>query len=320
MARFLITRTLLLLVGLAAAAALIFFTLRVLPGDVAGTIAGTQATPAQLAHIRQTLGLDRPLGAQFASWVGGLFRGDLGVSLTTGTPVAANLGRALSVTLPLAGLSLVFGLLIGIPLGVWSAIRHRELRGFLVSAVALVIASIPVVVIGLLLSAWIGGELRWLPAQGWPPHGWQGDPGRAFVSLILPALSIALVEGAVLLRFTRSAALDALSQDFVRTAAAKGMTRTRALITHGLPNVLLSVVSVLGIQLAALLVGAVIVELIFQLPGIGLSLVDDVQQRDLTQVQGELLVLTGLILVVGFIVDVVHRLLDPRERTAGGAE
>ncbi len=317
MVRFLVTRILLLLLGLAVAAIVIFFTLRVLPGDVALTIGGTQATPEQIAHIRQTLGLDQPLLVQFGAWVGGLLRGDLGVSLVTGVPVANDIGRALAVTLPLAALSLVLGLIIGIPLGVVAAVRHRRFSGFATSGIALLFASIPIVVIAMLLSAGIGVNLHWLPAQGFPSAGW-AKPDRAFVSLILPALSIALVEGAVLLRFTRSAALEALNQDFVRTAAAKGMTRTRGLVTHGLPNVILSVVSVLGIQLAALLVGAVLIEVVFQLPGLGKSLVDDVSQRDFTKVQGELLVVTGLILIVGFIVDVVHRLVDPRERTAGG--
>lgn len=319
MIRFLLTRALLLLLGLAVSAVLIFFTLRVFPGDVAQTIGGMQATPEQVQHIRETLGLDRPLLVQFAAWVGGLLRGDLGVSLVTGVPVADDLSRALAVTLPLAVFSLLLGMAIGIPLGVVSAIWHRSVSGFAVSAVSLLLASIPVVVIAMLLSAGIGVGLHWLPAQGFPNAGW-AKPERAFTSLILPALSIALVEGAVLLRFTRSAALEALGEDYVRTAAAKGMTRTRALVTHGLPNVFLSVVSVLGIQLAALLVGAVLVEVVFQLPGLGKALVDDVSQRDLTKVQGELFVITGLILMIGFAIDVVHRLLDPRERIADGGE
>lgn len=313
MLRFLATRTLLLLVGLAVAAILIFFTLRVLPGDVAQVVGGTQATPEQVAHIRETLGLDQPVLVQFGAWVGGLFRGDLGDSLLTGVPVAQDLARALTVTLPLAGLSLLFGLVIGIPLGVVSAVRHRRFSGFAVSGAAQAVAAIPLVFMGMLLAVLFGLYLHWLPVQGYPHAGW-GNPQRAFVSLLLPALSIALVEGAVLLRFTRSATLEAISYDFVRTAAAKGMTRTRALITHGLPNVILSVVSVLGIQLAALLVGTVLVEEIFQLPGLGKMLVDDVGTRDLSKVQGELLIITALILVIGFVIDVVHKLVDPRER------
>jgi peptide/nickel transport system permease protein len=166
-----------------------------------------------------------------------------------------------------------------------------------------------------LLILLLGSALHLLPVQGFPLDGWQ-EPGRAIASLILPALTIGVVEGAVVLRFTRSATLDALGQDHVRTAAAKGMTLTRALVTHGLPGVLLSVVSVIGIEIAALLVGAVIVETLFQLPGVGRMLVTDVANRDLVKVQSELLVLTGLILVVGTAVDVLHRVIDPRQREA----
>ncbi|GAA4165199.1 ABC transporter permease [Gryllotalpicola daejeonensis] len=313
MIRFLLTRIALLVVGLAVASILIFFTLRVLPGDVAQVIGGTQASPAQVAAIRTELGLDRPIWQQYGDWIGGLVRLDLGRSLITHTPVADELGQKLQVTLPLAGLSLLFGLVIGVPLGVVSALRHRKVSGFLLSGAAQAVAAVPVVFAGVLLIVVFALTLKALPTQGFPLDGWR-EPGRALQALILPALTIALVEGAVILRFTRSAALEALGQDYVRTAASKGMTTTRALITHGLPNVLLSVVSVIGIQIAGLIVGAVIVEALFQLPGVGRMLVSDVGNRDFTKVQSELLVLTALILVVGTAVDITHRLIDPRER------
>jgi peptide/nickel transport system permease protein len=313
--RFLATRVVLLLVGLLVAAALIFATLRVLPGDVAQVVGGTQASAEQVARIRTQLGLDQPVIGQFLDWIGGLAHLDLGRSLVTGTPVAAELGQKLTVTLPLAGLSLLFGLGLGIPLGVVSAILHRRTGGFLLSAAAQLVAAVPVVFAGVLLILLLGSWLRLLPVQGFPLDGW-GAPGRALASLILPALTIGIVEGAVVLRFTRSATLDALGQDHVRTAAAKGMTLTRALVTHGLPGVLLSVISVIGIEIAALLVGAVVVETLFQLPGVGRMLVTDVANRDLVKVQSELLVITGLILVVGTVVDVLHRVIDPRQREA----
>lgn len=315
MLRFLATRAVLLLVGLLVAAALIFAALRILPGDVAQVIGGTQASAEQVARIRAQLGLGEPIVTQFLDWIGGILRLDLGRSLVTNTPVASELAEKLQVTLPLAGLSLVFGLGLGIPLGVLSAVLHRRPAGFLVSAAAQLVAAVPVVFAGVLLILLLGSWLRLLPVQGFPLDGWE-QPGRAFASLILPALTIGVVEGAVVLRFTRSATLDAIGQDHVRTAAAKGMTLNRALVTHGLPGVLLSVVSVIGIEIAALLVGAVIVETLFQLPGVGRMLVTDVANRDLVKVQSELLVLTGLILVVGTVVDVVHRLVDPRQREA----
>ncbi len=313
MVRFVATRAVLLLLGLLVAAALIFAVLRVLPGDVAQVIGGTRASAEQVARIRAQLGLDQSLPVQFLDWIGGLLHLDLGRSLVTGTPVAGELGQKLEVTLPLAGLSLVLGLGLGIPLGVVSAVLHRRASGFLLAAAAQAVAAVPVVFAGVLLALLLGAWLHLLPVQGFPLDGWR-QPGRAFASLILPALTIGVVEGAVVLRFTRSATLEALGQDHVRMAAAKGMTLHRALITHGLPGVLLSVVSVIGLEIAALLVGAVIVEQLFQLPGVGRMLVTDVANRDLVKVQSELLVLTGLILVVGALVDVLHRVLDPRQR------
>lgn len=315
MVRFIVTRLALLVVGLLVASALIFFTLRVLPGDVAQVIAGTQGTHEQVAAIRESLGLNRNIVLQYGDWIGGAFRLDLGRSLVTGTPVASELAEKFQVTLPLALLSLVFGLVIGIPLGVISAIRHRRASGSIISVSAQALAAVPAVWAGMLLILLFGGVLKILPTQGFPLDGW-GEPGRAIRSLVLPALTIGIVEGAVLLRFTRSAALEALGQDYVRTAAAKGLTSTRALITHGLPNVILSVVSILGIQVAALIVGAVIVEQLFQLPGVGRMLVNDVGNRDLTKVQGELLSLTALMLIVGTVVDILHRVVDPRQREA----
>ena len=173
----------------------------------------------------------------------------------------------------------------------------------------------PVVWAGMMLvvvfSVWLG----WLPAQGFPRTGWS-TPWLAFTSLLLPAVTIGLVEGAMLMRFVRSATLQAVGQDYVRTAAAKGLTRNQALIRHGLPNVGLSVITVLGLQVAGIIVGAVIIEQLFTLPGIGRMLVADVGARDLVKVQGELLVLTGFVLIIGFLVDLLHRVIDPRQREA----
>ncbi|GAA4265094.1 ABC transporter permease [Frondihabitans peucedani] len=316
MTRFVLSRLVLLVLGLLVASALIFFTLRLLTGDVAQVIAGTQGTADQVAGIRKSLGLDRPLPVQYAAWLGGLLHGDLGRSLVTGSSVSSQLVQKLSVTLPLAGLSLVIGLVLGIPLGVVSALRRRRISGTVISGVAQAFAAVPAVWGGMILIAVFGVAIRLFPTQGYPSDGW-ADPVQALRSLLLPALTIGVIEGAVILRFTRSATLEAMSQDYVRTAAAKGMTRTRAVVTHGLPNVLLSVVSVLGVQLAALLVGAVLVEQLFALPGVGRMLVQDVGVRDLTKVQGELLALTGLVLILGFVVDLVHRSVDPRLREPG---
>ncbi|MEK6345125.1 MAG: ABC transporter permease [Curtobacterium sp.] len=315
MTRFLIGRLLLLVVGLLVASIIVFATLRVLPGDVAQIVAGTQATPEQVAQLRQELGLDRPVVLQYLDSIGGLFRGDLGRSLVTEGPVAPELVQKLGVTLPLAGMSLVAALVLGVPLGVLAAVLRKRAGGAVIGFVAQAVAAVPIVWAGMLLVALFAVTLHWFPTQGFPLDGWQ-EPGRAFSSLVLPALTIGAVEGAVILRFTRSATLGVLDADHVRTAAAIGLSRTQALLRHGLPSVALTVLAVLGVQIAGLLVGAVVVEQLFSLPGVGRMLVTDVGRRDVTKVQSELLVLTGLVLLVGFAVDVVHRALDPRQREA----
>jgi peptide/nickel transport system permease protein len=311
--RYALTRLGLLVLGLAVASALIFLSLRVLPGDVAQLVGGTQATPEQVEALRESLGLNVPLWQQYLGWIGGLFRGDLGTSLLTGTSVATELVDKAQVTVPLAAMSLTVALVVGIPFGVLSALERHRAGGTALSVGAQALAAVPVVWAGMMLVVVFAVWLGWLPPQGFPRAGWN-DPGAAVRALILPAVTIGVVEGAMLLRFVRSATLQAIGQDYVRTAAAKGLTRTRALLLHGLPNVGLSIITVLGVQIAGIIVGAVVIEQLFTLPGVGRMLVADVAARDLPKVQGELLALTGFVLVVGFVVDLVHRLIDPRQR------
>jgi peptide/nickel transport system permease protein len=313
--RYAVTRLGLLVLGLAVSSVLIFLSLRVLPGDVALLIGGTQATPEQIAALRENLGLTLPLWQQYGDWIGGVLRGDLGTSLVTGVSVGTELADKAQVTVPLAAMSLTVALVVGLPFGVLSALRRGRADGTALSVGAQALAAVPVVWAGMMLVVVFAVWLGWLPPQGFPRSGWH-DPAPAFRALVLPAVTIGVVEGAMLLRFVRSATLQAMGQDYVRTAAAKGLTRTRALLSHGLPNVGLSVVTVLGLQIAGIIVGAVVIEQLFTLPGIGRMLVADVAARDLPKVQGELLALTGFVLVVGFLVDLVHRLLDPRQREA----
>jgi peptide/nickel transport system permease protein len=313
--RYALTRTALLLLGLFVASVLIFLTLRVLPGDIAQLIAGVNSTPEQVAGIRERLGLDRSLPEQYLAWIGGVFRGDLGTSLLTGTSVVDELAEKSQVTVPLGILSLIIAVLISVPLGVLSALRRGRADGTALSVGAQALAAVPVVWAGMMLVVVFAVWLGWLPAQGFPRAGWS-EPWAALRSLLLPALTIGIVEGAMLLRFVRSATLQAIGQDFVRTAAAKGLTRNAALIRHGLPVVGLSVITVLGLQVAGIIVGAVVIEQLFSLPGIGRMLVADVSARDLPKVQGELLALTAFVLIVGFVVDIVHRFIDPRQREA----
>ncbi len=315
MIRYTLIRLGLLVLGLFLASVLIFLTLRVLPGDVAQLIGGVNSTPEQLAAIRERLGLEQPLPVQYLDWIGGVLRGDLGTSLLTGTAVVDELAEKAQVTVPLGILSLLIAIVISVPLGVLSAMRRGRADGTALSVGAQALAAVPVVWAGMMLVVVFAVWLGWLPAQGFPRSGW-ADPWAALRSLILPALTIGIVEGAMLLRFVRSATLQAVGQDFVRTAAAKGLTRDAALVRHGLPVVGLSVITVLGLQVAGIIVGAVVIEQLFSLPGIGRMLVADVGARDLPQVQGELLALTGFVLIVGVVVDLVHRLIDPRQREA----
>ncbi|SBS74478.1 ABC transporter permease [uncultured Microbacterium sp.] len=315
MIRYALTRSALLLLGLFVASALIFFTLRVLPGDVAQLIAGLNSTPEQVAAIRERLGLDQPLLGQYAAWIGGVLTGDLGESMLTGTPVASELAQKAQVTIPLGLLSMTVAIVIALPFGVLSAIRRGRADGTALSVAAQAVAAVPVVWAGMMLVVVFAVWLGWLPAQGFPRGGWS-DPGAALRALLLPAITIGVIEGAMLLRFVRSATLQAVGEDFVRTAAAKGLTRTQALVRHGLPTVGLSIITVLGLQVAGIIVGAVVIEQLFTLPGIGRMLVADVSNRDLLKVQGELLVLTSFVLIVGFLVDLTHRVIDPRQREA----
>jgi len=313
--RYALTRLALLLLGLFVASALIFLTLRVLPGDVAQLIAGVNATPEQLAAIRERLGLDQPLLAQYAAWLGGIMTGDLGSSQLTGTPVIDELLQKAEVTIPLGLMALTIALLVALPFGVLSAVRRGRPDGTALSVGAQTLAAVPVVWAGMMLVIVFAVWLGWLPAQGFPRDGWD-EPGAALRALLLPAITIGVIEGAMLMRFVRSATLQAVGQDYVRTAAAKGLTRTQALLRHGLPNVGLSIITVLGLQVAGIIVGAVVIEQLFGLPGIGRMLVEDVGNRDLPKVQGELLALTGFVLIVGFVVDLAHRVMDPRQREA----
>ncbi|WP_433586519.1 ABC transporter permease [Microbacterium hydrocarbonoxydans] len=315
MLRYALIRGALLIAGLLVSSVLIFLTLRVFPGDVAQLIAGTQASPAEVDALRESLGLNRPLPAQYLEWIGGILRGDLGTSLLSGASVGEELALKAQVTVPLGLLALLIAVVIAVPFGILSALLRGRRTGTALSVGAQALAAVPVVWAGMMLivvfSVWLGA----LPPQGFPRTGWS-TPAKALESLLLPALTIGIVEGAMLMRFVRSATLQAAGQDFVRTAAAKGLTRTRALIQHGIPAVGLSIITVLGLQIAGIIVGSVVIEQLFTLPGIGRMLVADVGTRDLIKVQSELLVLTGFVLVVGFVVDLLHRAIDPRQREA----
>ncbi len=317
MSRFLLVRALTLAAGLVLASLIIFAALRLLPGDVAQVIGGTSASPEKIAALRERLGLNLPLPEQYLDWIGGVLTGRLGASVVSGGSISAEILEKAQVTVPLVVYALVIALVVALPLGVASAYRRHALPSRALSVLGVVAAAVPIVWAGLLaiivFSQWLG----WLPAQGFPRGGW-ADPLAAIRSLTLPALTIGLVVGAILFRFVKSATLGALGADHVRTAMAQGRTRFGALVRHGLPGVGLSIVSLLGLQIAELLVGAVVIEQLFSLPGLGRMLVADVGSRDLIKVQSTLFVLTAVILVLGALIDVAHRLIDPRLRVEEG--
>lgn len=304
----------LLIVALVVASAVIFTLLRLLPGDLAGVIGGVQATPAQLAKIRSDLGLDRPLLSQYFEWLGGLLHGDFGRSAVTTSTVTSQLGEKLVITGPLIVASTVVSLLGAVPLGVYAAVRRRNPDGMALSATGQLGIAVPQFLVGIGLIAVLAGRFD-LPSQGFPRQGWSGDFGRAARSLTLPTLTLAAAQGAILLRFVRAATLDVLHQDYMRTARAKGLTRLQALWFHGLRNASIPVVTVLGVQLAGLIAGVVVIESVFNLPGVGQMLVKDIGNRDFDKVQGTILLIAVMVLVIGFLVDLIHHLIDPRLRT-----
>jgi peptide/nickel transport system permease protein len=313
MTLYVLRRLALLLVAIVVASVVIFLLLRLMPGDLARVVGGTQASPERIAAIREDLGLDRSLVRQYLDWVGGILHGDFGESALNGETVTGQLGTKLTVTAPLVLASTVLSMLVAVPLGIIAAARHRRADGISLSVVSQLGIAVPTFWAGLLLIIVFGVHWNLFPAQGFPRDGWD-EPGRAARSLVLPVLTLAISQGAVLLRFVRSATLDVLHQDFIRTARAKGLTRTQALYRHGLRNASLPIISILGVQVASLLAGVVVIERVFNLPGVGQMLVRDISSRDLEKVQGTVLLLAIIVLVVGFVVDVLHRVADPRLR------
>lgn len=302
-----------LVVSLLVASVVVFLVLRVLPGDPAAALLGTRATPEALIQLRHQLGLDAPVWSQYLSWLGGMLRGDFGVSYVSNVPVGQEIGQRLLVSGPLAVMAMAFSLLIALPLGVTAATHHRRLAGTVVSGISQVGIAVPAFWVGILLITLFSVRLNWFPAGGFTD--WAEDPLAALRSLLLPAISLSLVQGAILARYVRSAVLDVMGEDYIRTAVSKGMTRRQALWRHGLRNAALPLVTVLGLQWSHLLVGAIVIENVFDLPGLGRMLLQAIANRDLLLVQGVVMVVTVAVLLINFLADLSYGLLDPRLRT-----
>ena len=287
--------------------------LRLLPGDPANALLGVGATPQQIEAARAQVGSDQPLPVQFATFLGNIARLDLGTSFVSRASVLEEIGNRLSVTLPLTLLGFALAILLAVPLGILSAVRSKRWYGAAISVISQLGIAIPVFWLGILLVTLFAINLRWLPSGGFPLRGWSSF-AEAATGMILPALTIGLVMGASLLRYVRAATLDVLDSDYLRTARALGASFTEALLRHGLRNGAVPVISILGIELASTFLGAVVIERVFSLPGLGSMLLLAIQQRDYPNVQGVLFVSTLLVLLIGFAADIIQRLVDPRLR------
>jgi len=306
-------RLAILVLSLLIAAVVLFLLLRLLPGDPANALLGVGATEQQIAAARAQLGSDQPLYAQFLGFVGNLARFDLGTSFVSRAAVLDEIGNRMSVTLPLTLLGFIVALIIAVPLGIVAAVRSTRWYGAAISVVSQLGIAIPVFWLGILLVTLFAINLRLLPSGGFPLKGW-ANFGEASTAMVLPVITISLVMAASLLRYVRAATLDVLGSDYIRTARALGASFPEALIRHGMRNGAVPVVSILGIELASTFLGAVVIERIFSLPGLGSMLLLAIQQRDYPNVQGVLFVSTLLVLLIGFAADLLQRLIDPRLR------
>ncbi len=312
---FLAKRLVALVLTLLAASLVVFLVLEVLPGDPASLILGTSAREDTLAALRHQMGLDRPVWLRYLSWVYGLVKGDFGTSYTYNVPVAELIGERVVVSLPLAIMAILLSTLIAIPTGVMAAARRGKAADTTLMGASQLGMALPNFWLGILLILLFSVTLHWLPAGGFA--GWDAGVGRALATLLLPALALALPQAAILARVTRSAVLETLGQDYVRTALAKGLTGTVALWRHALPNALIPVVTIIGLQFSFLLAGTVIIENVFTLPGLGRLVFQAIEQRDLIVVEDLVVLLAGSVIVVNFAVDMLYAVLDPRVRLDG---
>jgi peptide/nickel transport system permease protein len=299
--------------SLLIAAVVLFVLLRLLPGDPANALLGVGATDAQIEAARAQVGSDQPLSVQFARFLAKLATFDLGSSFVSKAPVLPEIANRLSVTLPLTILGFLLAIVMAVPLGIVTAVKADRWYGAAISVISQLGIAVPVFWLGILLITLFAVNLRIFPSGGFPLKGWSSF-GEAAVSMVLPVLTIAIVIAASLLRYVRAATLDVLGSDYLRTARALGSGFTEALLRHGVRNGAVPVISILGIELATSFLGAVVVEKVYALPGLGSMLLLAIGQRDYPNVQGVLFVSTLMVLVIGFLADLLQRLVDPRLR------
>jgi peptide/nickel transport system permease protein len=318
MTDFLARRALISALTLLLISLIVFAGVRMIPGDPARVLAGTDADAAGLQEIRDKYGLDDPLPVQYLRWLGLALRGDLGESIRTRQPVAATVAIKLPVTIELACLSLLVALAIALPAGIVAAVRRNTVWDVAASAVSLCGVSIPNFWLGIMLILLVSVRLGWLPASGFVPLG--EDPVGNLRRMVMPAFVLGSGLAAVLMRQTRNAMIEVLSQDYIRSARAKGLAPPAVVVRHALRNGLIPVVTILGLQMGALMGGAVVTEQIFVLPGFGRLIVEAVFTRDYPLVQGVVLITASSYVLINLLVDVSYTILNPRIRIRGAAD
>ncbi|WP_207481563.1 ABC transporter permease [Arenibaculum pallidiluteum] len=293
-------------------AVFVFLLLRLTPGDPAAVLAGDMATPEQLARIRASLGLDKPVIVQFVSWIGQLLRGDLGTSLISQTPVTTLIAQRIEPTISLALLTLLLSILIAVPLGVLAAWRHGGITDKAVMSFSVLGFSVPVFVIGYILIQIFAIDLKWFPVQGF--RSISDGIGPFLQRATLPSLALASIYVALIARMTRASMLEVLGEDYVRTARAKGLRETAVLFRHALRNAAVPIMTVIGTGFALLISGVVVTESVFNVPGIGRLTVDAILARDYPVIQGLILLTSALYVLINLVIDLSYSLLDPRIR------
>jgi len=315
---FLVRRGFISAVTLVLISLIVFAGVRMIPGDPARVLAGTDADAAGLEEIREKYGLNAPLPVQYVRWIGLAVRGDLGESIRTRQSVAGTVAKKLPITLELACLSLLVAITIAIPAGVIAAVRRNTPWDVLASGVSLCGVSVPNFWLGIMLILLVSVRLGWLPASGFVPLA--EDPVANVKRMLMPALVLGSGLAAVLMRQTRNAMIEVLSADYVRTARAKGLAQAAVVVRHALRNGLIPVVTILGLQMGALMSGAVVTEQIFVLPGFGRLIVEAVFTRDYPLVQGVVLITASSYVLINLLVDVSYTVLNPRIRIRGTAD
>ncbi|MCJ8140097.1 ABC transporter permease [Falsirhodobacter halotolerans] len=301
-----------MLVVMLAIVTVTFVIVRLTPGDPAAMILGDQATVQDIADLRTQMGLDRPIIEQYASYVFDALRGDLGQSIFLGVPVLDAIANSAETTFFLTLFAILIAVAIALPVGIISAYKRGSVIDQIAVGVSMLASSVPSFWLGLILIQTLAVSLGWFPTSGY------GGPGASFATrmghLVLPAVALGVVNSALILRFTRAAMLDVLSEDYIRTARAKGMIEKRVVMRHALKNALIPIITVVGLSVALLISGAVVTETVFGLPGIGNLTVNAVMRRDYPVIQGTLLMVAGVYVLINFLVDMLYILVDPRVR------